>query len=64
MLCLAIYGGIHAWHDFLHAAPEMAKHVAEAAPKLVNAFTVLVDAIKAGDMSVSVISKIGATFAG
>jgi hypothetical protein len=64
MLCLAIYGGIHAWHDFLHAAPEMAKHVAVAAPKLVNAFTVLVDAIKAGDMSVSVISKIGATFAG
>lgn len=62
MLCLAIYGGIHAWHDFAAAAPEMAKHVVTHAPKLVDAFTVLVDAIKAGDMSASVIAKIASSF--
>jgi len=62
MLCLAIYGGIHAWHDFMHAAPQMAEQVATHAPKLVKGFTVLVDAIKAGDMSASVITKIAGTF--
>lgn len=63
MLCLAIYGGIHAWHDFATAAPDMAKHVVAHAPKLVNGFTVLVDAIKAGDMTVSVLTKLVSTFA-
>lgn len=63
MLVIAIYGGIHAWHDLAHSAPELAQHVTEHAPKLASAFTVLVDAIKAGDMSVSVISKIAGAFA-
>ena len=62
MLIMAILGGFHAWHEITTHLGSIAKTITDIAPKLPELITVVVDAVKAGDMSGGLFTQLAAAF--
>ena len=62
MLVMAIMGGFHAWHEISAHLGSIAKTITDIAPKLPELITVVVDAVKAGDMSGGIFTQLASAF--
>ena len=62
MLIMAILGGFHAWHEITTHLGSIAKTITDIAPKLPELITVVIDAVKAGDMSGGLFTQLAAAF--